>query len=144
MRPSLIIPRLREMCPIFEGRVAGAAEYPAAVDDSGGMKVPHAFVIPLGDSATGEVQISALDIELEVPFAVAVCVSNLADERGQAGVEAVWDIRAQLLRALVGWQPAEGMGTILYRGMPDNPALTRSRMWMQFDFHALEYTASAA
>ncbi len=143
MRPSLIIPRLRTQCPIFVNRVAGSATY-RQVSLQDDFPVPHAFVLPQGESAEGEVMLSALDQEIATRFAVVVAVANTSDERGQAAAEAFYDIRVQLLAALVGWTPdASRFAPILYRGMPDDPDINRSRAWAQFDFEALAYTASA-
>ena len=143
MRPSLIIPRLRTECPIFVNRVAGSATY-RQVSLQDDFPVPHAFVLPQGESAEGEVMLSALDQEIATRFAVVVAVANTSDERGQAAAEAFYDIRVQLLTALVGWTPdASRFAPILYRGMPDDPDINRSRAWAQFDFEALAYTASA-
>lgn len=143
MRPSLIIPRLRAQCPTLANRVAGSATYRQIVlqDD---FPVPHAFVLLQGESADGEVMLSSLDQELTARFAVVVAVANTSDERGQTAAESILDIRAELLAALVGWTPSTGYAPILYRGMPDDPDVTRSRAWAQFDFEALDYTANAA
>lgn len=143
MRPSLIIPRLRAQCPLFVNRVAGSATYrQVSIQDD--FPVPHAFVLPMGES-DAEVMLSSLDQELTTRFAVVVAVSNTSDERGQAAAEAIYDIRVELLTALVGWTPdATRYAPILYRGMPDDPDITRSRAWVQFDFESLTYTASAA
>lgn len=143
MRPSLIIPRIRAQCPIFGNRVAASATYrQCALQDD--FPVPHAFVLPLGDNADGEVMLSNLDQELSARFAVVVAVANTSDERGQAAAEVIFDIRRQLLQALVGWVPAAGYGAVLYQGMPDDPDVNRARAWAQFDFSALDYTANAA
>lgn len=144
MRPSLVIPRIRAQCPIFANRVAGAATY-RQVSLQDDFPAPHAFVLPLGELADGEVMISAVDQELATRFAVVVAVSNTSDERGQAAAEAIYDIRASLLTALVGWTPdATRYAPVLYRGMPDDPDVNRARAWAQFDFEALAYTATAA
>ena len=141
MRPSLIIPRLREQCPIFNNRVAGAATFAKAADNPT-FAVPHAFVLPLSESATGDTQFSGLDQELMTRLAITVCVAN-EDDRGQQSLEVIYDIRAQLLRALVGWQPGPQFGPLMYVGMPDEPAINRARVWLQFDFQGLDFTASA-
>lgn len=144
MRPSLVIPRIRAQCPIFANRVAGAATY-RQVSLQDDFPAPHAFVLPLGELADGEVMISAVDQELSTRFAVVVAVSNTSDERGQAAAEAIYDIRAELLTALVGWTPdVTRYAPVLYRGMPDDPDVNRARAWAQFDFEAIAYTASAA
>ena len=142
MRPSLIIPRIRAQCPIFANRVAASATY-RQVSMQDDFPVPHAFVLPLGDNADGEVMLSALDQELTTRFAVVVAVSNASDERGQAAAEVIYDIRRALLTALVGWVPAPQYGAVLYQGMPDDPDISRARAWAQFDFAALDYTANA-
>jgi hypothetical protein len=144
MRPSLVIPRIRAQCSIFANRVAGAATY-RQVSLQDDFPAPHAFVLPLGELADGEVMISTVDQELATRFAVVVAVSNTSDERGQAAAEAIYDIRASLLTALVGWTPdATRYAPVLYRGMPDDPDVNRARAWAQFDFEALAYTATAA
>lgn len=144
MRPSLIIPRLRSQCAIFANRVAGSATY-RQVSLQDDFAAPHAFVMPLGEVADGEVMISSLDQELTTRFAVVVAVANTSDERGQAAAETIYDIRVALLTALVGWTPdATRYAPILYRGMPDDPDVNRARAWAQFDFEALAYTATAA
>lgn len=144
MRPSLIIPRLRTLCTAFQNRVAGSATYrQVALQDD--FPAPHAFVLPLGESADGEVMLSSLDQELTTRFAVVVAVANTSDERGQAAAEAIYDLRANIIAALVGWTPDPARySPILYRGMPDDPDITRARAWAQFDFESLATTASAA
>jgi hypothetical protein len=143
MRPSLVIPRIRAQCPIFANRVAGSATY-RQVSLQDDFAVPHAFVLPLGEAADGEVMLSNLDQELTTRFAVVVAVANTSDERGQAAAEVIFDARAQLIAALVGWAPNPTFAPVLYRGMPDDPDITRARAWAQFDFEARAYTASAA
>jgi hypothetical protein len=142
MRVSLIIPRLLAECPIFDGRVAGAATYARVVQETS-FPVPHAFVLPMSESATGDVMLSDLDQELRTRIAIVVAVPN-ADDRGQQSIDLLYDVRAQLLKALVGWQPTLEFGPILYLGMPDEPGITRARAWMQFDFEANDYTATAS
>ena len=144
MRPSLVIPRLRAQCPIFANRVAGSATY-RQVSLQDDFPVPHAFVLPMSEMADGDITLSSVDQELTTRFAVVVAVSNTNDERGQAASEAIYDVRAQLIAALVGWTPdATRYGAVLYRGMPDDPDLNRARAWVQFDFEATAFTATAA
>ena len=75
MRPSLIIPRLLAECPIFAGRVAGAATY-ARVAQEDAFPLPHAFVLPMSEAANGDVMLSDLDQELATRIAIVVAVSN--------------------------------------------------------------------
>lgn len=143
MRPSLIIPRLRASCPMFGGRVAGAANFRQAAQQDD-FPAPHAFVL-VGADQDGEVMLSGLDQEITTRFAVVVAVQNTADERGQDAGEAFYDARAELLAALVGWTPDPARyAPVLYLGMPDDPDVTRARAWAQFDFQTIATTASAA
>jgi hypothetical protein len=133
VRPSLIIPRLRASCPIFSGRVAGAADFAAAslADD---VPVPYAFVLPGGDVPGEQELIGQALQQLQDRFTVAVCVSNTSDERGQAGAEQLHDIRAELLTALLGWSPAAEFGPTSYLGSDGDPTIDRARIWHAFDF----------
>lgn len=136
MKPSLIIPRLRASCPIFAGRVFGAAAYAeaAASDD---VAAPCAFVVPAGDSALADELLGAEHLQtVEDRFAVVVCVSNTADERGAAGAEQLHDARAELIAALCGWSPDAQTDPINYQGAESEPAIDRSRIWHSFDFSA--------
>ena len=143
MRPSLIIPRLKEACPIFGGRVAGAASAAKAMENAGAsLTVPQAFVVPLTESLEGTL-LSPLQQETAQNFAVVVCVSNLSDERGQGSVEDLFDARDQIIAALLGWNPSAEHGVCLYQGMPDDPYVDRARAWAQFDFQATTSTTQA-
>jgi hypothetical protein len=142
IRPSLVIPRIRAQCPIFAGRVAGAATMRKlyANDD---FPVPHAFVIPLSDSGEAEVMLSDLAMDLAVRFAVVVAVDNTTDEPGMAAAETLMDARDQLHAALIGWAPSEAHAPCIYAGMPDDPDTSRLRAWCQMDFVSTAYAATA-
>lgn len=134
MRPSLIIPRLRAQCPMFAGRVFGAGAYAEAAA-SEDVAVPCAFVVPAGDSALPNEVMSGGHLQtVDDRFAVVVCVSNTADERGQDGAEKLHDARAELIAALCGWSPAADTDPIDYLGAESEPAIDRARIWHAFDF----------
>ena len=139
MKPSLIIPRLRANCPTLALRVAGAADYAAAAL-SEDVAVPCAFVLPGGESAGDQELIGAPLQELTDRFTVVVCVSNLADERGQAGAEQLDDIRRELTAALLGWSPDTAQfGPIQYQGSDGDPTIDRARIWHAYDFSAVSF-----
>jgi hypothetical protein len=142
IRPSLIIQRIRAECPIFGGRVAGAATMRKlyANDD---FPVPHAFVLPLSDTGEAVVELSDLATELPARFGVVVAVENTSDAPGMGAAEALMDARDQLHAALIGWGPVEGAAPCLYEGMPDDPDTSRVRAWAQFDFRSTAYAATA-
>ena len=52
MKLAPIIAALRARCPIFENRVAGAAQF-KDLPEVGKMKLPAAYVVP-GDDSPGE------------------------------------------------------------------------------------------
>jgi hypothetical protein len=74
-------------------------------------------------------------------FAVIVALSNTPDERGQAAVNtAHHTVRAELWKALIGWQPDNLGCDSIYMGIEYQGGnlldLDRSRLWYQFDFGA--------
>lgn len=144
MRPSLVIPHLKATCPVFENRVAGSASYEQAIAQYD-FPVPHAIVL-LGPEGDGEAPaLSALDQEMTLAFAIVVTVSNSADDRGQAAAEQIFDIRAELLAAMVAWTPDTARyAPVRYLGMPDDPEMNRSRLHARLDFQTVANTASAA
>ncbi|HDL7427663.1 TPA: hypothetical protein PXN84_004283 [Yersinia enterocolitica] len=135
MKLSLVIAALRLRCPSFEGRVSGAAEYELLLEN-GKMALPSAWIIPTNDTA-GE-QRSKTDYWQTITdgFAVVVVVSNSADQRGQkAAFDAVHDLRAELFKALLGWQPEPCYDPIQYDGgnLLDT---NRAHLYFQYDFSA--------
>lgn len=134
MKPSLIIPRIRSLCPILAGRVAGAAAF-AEARETDDLAVPCAFVIPGGDTAGEELLLGGPALQdINDTFSVVVCVSNLADERGQAGAEQLHDIRAELIAALLGFVPSLAYDAITYTGSGDELEVNRARIWHSYDF----------
>ncbi|WP_227727037.1 phage tail terminator protein [Yersinia proxima] len=136
MKLSLVIAALRLRCPSFEERVSGAAEYKPILETSN-MKLPSAWVIPLDDNV-GE-QKSQTDYwqDLTDGFAVIVVLDNTPDQRGQkAAFDAVDNIRAELFKALLGWEPESCYDPIQYDGgsLLD---MNRAHLYYQYDFSAI-------
>lgn len=136
MKLAPIIAALRVRCPIFENRVAGAAQF-KDLPEVGKMKLPAAYVVP-GDDSPGE-QKCQTDYwqDLTEGFSVIVFVSNGRDERGQfASYDVVHDVRQMLFKALLGWNPEEGGEPITYAGgtLLD---VNRHELSYQFDFTVL-------
>ena len=136
MKLAPIIAALRARCPIFENRVAGAAQF-KYLPEVGKMKLPVAYVVP-GDDSPGE-QKSQTDYwqDLTEGFSVIVFVSNGRDERGQfASYDVVHDVRQMLFKALLGWNPEERGEPITYAGgtLLD---VNRHELSYQFDFTVL-------
>jgi hypothetical protein len=131
----LIIEHLREHCLSFQGRVAGAARF-KRLDETVAMQVPSAYVIPQDETAGERMNLNDIRQPLLEVFSVIVVLSNEEDERGQSAIHNAHEsIRAEIWRALLGWQPAARYQGIEYQGgsLLD---LDRSRLWYQFDFAA--------
>lgn len=140
MNLNLVIQQMRTYCPSFAGRVAGSARF-KRLDEAANLQVPAAYVIPLDDNPDNTMSLNETRQVMIESFAVIVAISNTPDERGQAAVNSAHDtIRAEIWRALLGWQP-DGLGSASrYRGIQYQGGnlldLDRSRLWYQFDFGA--------
>jgi hypothetical protein len=131
-----IVAALRARCPRFENRVGGAAQF-KAIPDVGKLRLPAAYVVP-ADDETGE-QRSATDYwqDLTEGFSVIVVLSNERDEAGQwASYDAVHDVRHEVWKALLGWQPDPCSSEIRYAGGM-LLELNRHELYYQFDFTVL-------
>lgn len=129
-----IIAALRTRCPIFGGRVAGAAQF-NLLPENAALEVPCAFVIPLDDNPGENISMNGVNQALKDSFAVVVAVNNKPDERGQSSVSNIHTIRGLLWKALLGWEPAEEYDGIAYEG-GQVMRLDRARLWYQFEFGA--------
>lgn len=135
MQLEPIIQALRQRCnTVFGSNVAGAAEF-KLLEERVALPVPFAFVIPLDDNPGESMSSNSVRQMLQDSFAVVVAISNLPDEKGQAGVLSVNAIRASLWSALLGWRPADRYDGITYQG-GQLLHLDRARLWYQFDFAA--------
>lgn len=133
MKLTPIIAALRSRCPRFENRVGGAAQF-KAIPEAGKLRLPAAYVVPAED-VTGE-QKSQTDYwqDLTEGFSVIVVLSNERDEKGQwASYDAVHDVRQEIWKALLGWEPDPQAHEIQYTGgmLLD---LNRHELYYQFDF----------
>lgn len=133
MKLSLVIAALRARCPMFAGNVAGAAEF-KTIPETGKMRLPAAYVVPTEDITAEQKSLTDYWQNVTEGFAVIVVLDNTRDERGQvAGYDVVHDVRAQIWKALLGWEPDENAGPIAYSGgqLLD---MDRGRLYYQFEF----------
>jgi hypothetical protein len=133
---NLVIDQLRQHCPSFAGRVAGAARFKRLKEDAN-LVVPAAYVIYLDDNPREDASLNDVRQRLVESFAVIVALSNVPDERGQAAINNGHEvIRAEIWKALLGWQPDKAVynGTIYQGGHLLD--MDRSRLWYQFEFGA--------
>ncbi len=131
MRPAAVIKRLRDECPLFSRRVAGAIGRTDAFDlvmqEGRGLAVPCAYVVWEGDAVGNDQVLDGLDDTIETTFSVFCVVSGSVDERGQDAAEQLLDVRDELFAALIGWTPEVGKyGAFVYDGAPDPPIYNRA------------------
>lgn len=129
-----IIAALQARCPSFATRVAGAAQF-KMLPETSAMAVPCAFVLPLDDSPDPPTSPNMVRQFLDEGFAVVVAIDNTVDERGQRSSHTVQSLRAELWRALLGWQPTPKHNGISYGG-GNLLQVDRARLWFQFEFSA--------
>lgn len=133
MKITPVIEQLRAYAPGFKGRVAGGLDWDPT-QDSAKMQPPAAYVIGVGDSA--DEPLAQNVITQDVRDAIDVCVVlPTDDERGQSVVDVLHDVRAQLWRALVGFEPDAESGPLLYDG-GQLLLLERGRMVYRYRFYA--------
>ena len=132
-----IIKALRERCPSFGGRVAGASQW--AVDRLSEVEdpdYPAAYVV-LENEQGGEVTINGqYNQHVDVSFAVIVMVGNQdrEDLRGQNTLEQIDSIRGELFKALLFWSPAERLLEKIVFDGAECILLDPARMAYRFDF----------
>lgn len=135
MRVSSIVFRLRDAQTIFNDAIGGVAEL-ELVRQSKVVTKDMAFVIPIEETVEENIHEATLTQNLEEKFAVIVVLDNDSSQKDKYGLlsyDRLHDIRSQLFRALVGWEPYIADSKIEYAGgqlLPLNPAY----LWYQFDF----------
>ena len=133
MKLGPIIAELRSWARSFESRIYGAAEF-AIIDSTTDLKMPCAFVLPLGESVTvSDVNNSMYQQSIEQSFGVAVYVSTANDEQGVIAFDRIEELKAEVLAAIAGWAPDEMSEWITYEGSSVLD-LNRARLCVQFEF----------
>jgi hypothetical protein len=131
MKITPIIKHLRQYCPSFGSRIAGALDFNPA-KDSVSMAVPCAFVILTGDDAEPSIAQNAMVQAVTDEFDVVV-VLKTADERGQEPADHLHGLRAELWRALIGWVPMDGYEPIEYVS-GELLVMSRASLYYRFSF----------
>lgn len=112
MKLTPVIQQLRSYAPSFR-TVAGGLDWDPT-EKSINTPLPAAFVIVVGDDA-GESQANVTKQDITDDVDVCVVLAN-KDERGQAAADRLHDLRAELWRALVGFEPDEQSTALQYAG----------------------------
>jgi hypothetical protein len=129
-----IVLKLRLAETRFANRVAGAAEFEAAQRAT--LKEEAAFVLQLAETASPNRYDSGVDqVITEVVAVVAALRNDLGsrDKTGLTAYDALYAVRTEMFRALLGWQPPGAESLMYYRGgrLLD---LTPAWLWYQFEF----------
>lgn len=134
MNLNLVIKALRERCPSFGARVAGAAEYGRLAENTN-FTLPAAFVVPTDERPEANRSQNGYRQTTREGFAVIIALSNTADERGEASSNNIDAFRLEIFKALLGWQVTEDYDGIEYEAgaLLD---VDRARLWYQFEFGA--------
>ena len=126
-----IISRLKAQIPALK-IISGAAELAKAEADL--KQTPSAFVIELSDRAsenkTGTMVVSQNNT---ARFAVIIATKNLRDFRGQHAKTDLRTIRADIIEALLGWQPDADFDPIEKRE-GRLMKMTNAVLWWQDEF----------
>ncbi|MCD5980511.1 phage tail terminator protein [Pseudomonas quasicaspiana] len=132
MRLTPTIRQMRAHCPSFGRRIFGGLDWDPTKDVSKAL-LPAAYVVVLGDDADPSDAQNAIRQVVRDTFDVCVEVDN-ADERGQAAADVLHDLRAELWRALVGFEPGDD-GDPLQYDSSDLMLINRSKAVYRFRFY---------
>ena len=135
MNLDLVIQQLRLNAPMFQGRVAGAADFEKSLATEVAMLLPAAYVIPLAEDADANTLSNALNQLVTEHIGVVVEFDNSTDRRGQS-VTSLYDAtRVQLWASLLNWRVDPIRAT---RGLESSGARKldqdRARLFYQWDF----------
>ncbi|GBR00532.1 phage tail terminator protein [Acetobacter oeni] len=138
MNIDAIITQIKKYAHVFNGNVAGAAEY-ALANDTTWLTPPCAFVIPLEDEPDENQVQNGLVQSVKETFGVIVFLDNSTDRRGQSSSTiAVSDVKKSLFSAVLNWKPTDMNVSQGFRyargGLLGDP--NRARLAWQFDFAA--------
>lgn len=142
-----IIKRLRETCPTFERRIGGTALFESlSKDDNSDMKMPHAFVVPLHETADERADMAQYNQKVKERFAVIVAVGNSenrSDGLGLIAMDIMRAIRQEFINSLLKWEPLPHYDACQYVGAR-HLTMTRVRLWRQFEFSTAYYISPDA
>lgn len=133
MKLNPIVAHLRATCPSFAQRISGGIDWDAVVE-SAKLALPAAYVIASADVATPSKAQNVTVQDITDQFSVVI-VLEPTDERGQDANDLLHDLRAELWRALVGWEPGPEYSPIEY-GKGALLHISRARVVYQFNFIA--------
>jgi hypothetical protein len=133
---GLFIAQVRLCAPIFQGRVAGAAEFNAGLKNyNTSMALPAAFVLPLGQEADENKWAPGLIQIVKKTIGIAVEFDAQQDRRGQSPTMQFEEIEAQLMASVLGlFIPNCRMSQPIYFRGARYLDLDRARLFYQWEF----------
>lgn len=132
MKLSSIITEIRRLCPDLSERVYGLADY-ANADETVNTIMPAIFVLPDSDKPEEPTGTAKYRQSVDFFFQVVIRVSTADDEQGAESFDKALDIRRQIFRAILGWEPFGKMGEwVIYRGFQVEMNEARLDVILQF------------
>jgi hypothetical protein len=134
---AICIAQLRANAPVFQGRVAGAAEYFKGLRDyNTSLPMPAAYVLPLGyDAEPSRGMGGSLFQIVHTHIGVAVELNAERDRRGQDPAMQLEEIRAQIFASILNlFLPGCRASTGIYAVGARSLDLDRARSWWQWEF----------
>jgi hypothetical protein len=116
MNLTPIISRIDTQIAAFGGRVNGAAELEAALDNVEQLTSPHAFVVWVGDDKVDQNLVPGQQARFAETFEVVIAADNSVDVEGEAGVANIETLAPLLKTALIGWAPSASHLPVTYEG----------------------------
>ncbi|WP_122314978.1 hypothetical protein [Pseudomonas cichorii] len=133
MKITPIVAHLQATCPTFAGRISPGIYWNAVVNSTT-SGYPAAYVIATGDSATANDLTNVVRQNITDRIDVVVVLAG-NDEGGQVASEQLHAVRAELWRALVGWNAGSDYEPMEYTGGALLQAGTAQVAW-RFGFAA--------
>lgn len=118
----------------FENRIFGAAELALVQEYS--LKAESAFVVQLSESVNTNTLDNDINQKINERFAVIVALDNGTSDRDKVGFIAydkLFDIRAEIFKAILGWQMPGAESLVSYGGARIL-GLNRAYLFYQFEF----------
>lgn len=138
MNLDTVITQLRAYAPMFQNRVAGAADYATGLESSVNLPLPACFVFPLDDAPTESSGMGGpLRQQIEERIAVVVEADNSPDRRGQTSVTTIEAMKYAIFAAILNWNPSglPRAGQGFRYGGGHLLGMDRARIFWQFEFY---------
>jgi hypothetical protein len=134
MKVGPIVLKLRLQNTRFENRIGGAAELAAAMTYT--LQKEMAFVVQMAETTSANNYDAGINQVINERFAVIVALDNAISDKDKLGLTAydtLFDIRAEIFHAILGWQMPDAESLVSYAG-GRVVRVDRAYLWYQFEF----------